>query len=39
MIYASYVRYRYAALLMRLISLYLWNPQRVPGSLWTRKRS
>ena len=35
---ASYVRFRNPQLVNRLIKSYRWNPLRVPGSLWTRKR-
>ena len=36
---ASYVRFRNPQLVNRLIKSYRWNPLRVPGSLWTRKKS
>jgi len=35
---ASYVRFRNPDLVNRLIESYRWNPLRVPGSLWTRKK-
>ena len=35
----SYVRFRNPQLINRLIKSYRWNPLRVPGSLWTRKKS
>ncbi len=36
---ASYVRFRNPQLVNRLIRSYRWNPLRVPGSLWTGKKS
>lgn len=36
---ASYTRFRNPQLVNRLIKSYRWNPLRVPGSLWTRKKS
>ena len=35
---AAYVRYRDRALLEDLVPSYRWQPSRVPGSLWVRKR-
>lgn len=35
---ASYTRFRNPRLINRLIKSYRWNPLRVPGSLWTRKK-
>jgi hypothetical protein len=34
----SYVRYVNPDLIERLVSSYKWNPQRIPVSLWTRKK-
>lgn len=36
---ASYVRYVEPEAVRRLVPSYRWFPSRVPGSLWTRKRS
>jgi len=36
---ASYVRFRNPDLVNRLIRSYRWNPRRVPGSLWVRKKN
>lgn len=38
LICASYVRFRNPALVNQLIRSYRWNPLRIPGSLWVRKR-
>jgi hypothetical protein len=35
---ASYVRFKNAELVNRFIKSYRWNPRRIPGSLWTRKK-
>lgn len=35
----AYVRYRAPEVINRLIPSYAWNPSRIPGSLWARKRS
>ena len=34
----SFVRFRNPALINRLIKSYRWNPLRIPGSLWVRKK-
>jgi hypothetical protein len=36
---ASYVRFRNPDLVNRMVKSYRWNPLRIPGSLWVRKRS
>lgn len=36
---ASYVRFRNPDLVNQLIKSYRWNPLRIPGSLWTRKKN
>ncbi|MBN2143525.1 MAG: class I SAM-dependent methyltransferase [Candidatus Aureabacteria bacterium] len=35
---ASYVRFLDPLLVRRLIKSYKWNPQRIPGSLWIKKK-
>lgn len=35
---AAYVRYRNPDLVNRLVRSYRWNPFRIPGSLWARKK-
>lgn len=35
---ASYTRFSNPQLVKRLVKSYKWNPLRVPGSLWTRKK-
>ena len=35
---ASYVRYKNLKLVRRLIKSYKWNPQKIPASLWTKKK-
>ena len=34
----SYVRYKNPELVNRFVKSYRWNPRRIPGSLWTRKK-